>query len=910
MGGSDDGAVVWHALSTDAALARLQSSPAGLARDEAARRLSLHGENRLPEPVRPPAWRRFLAQFHNVLIYVLLASAAVTTWLGHAADTGVILGVVLLNAVIGYVQEGKAQRAIDAVRAMLSLHAIALRDGRKGELDAALLVPGDVVFLQAGDKVPADLRLLHGKGLRMDEAALTGESVPVEKSADPVPVEAPLGERGAMAYAGTVVAAGQGSGLVVVTGLRTEIGRVSKLLAETAALETPLIRQIDVMGRWLTVAILGLSAATFAIGTLLRGLPAADMFMAAVAMTVAAIPEGLPAIITIALAIGVERMARRNAIIRRLPAVETLGSVTTICTDKTGTLTRNELTVRAIVTADARFDVTGTGYAPDGALSRDGEAPGARPDPVVTAFLAAGALCNDAALGQSGGTWQVAGDPTEGALLVAAVKAGIDPRALAAAHPRLDEIPFDAAHRFMATLHANGHADGAIHLKGAPEAVLERCARERAASGERPIDRPAWRRAIDEAAARGMRVLAIASKRAAADHRALSMAEARDGFTLLGLAAMIDPPRPEAIAAVADCRRAGIRVAMITGDHAATAQAIGREIGIVEPARGRVLSGAEIDAMDDAALSLAVGSAAVVARADPAHKLRLVAALQASGEVVAMTGDGANDAPALKRADVGVAMGLKGTDAAKEASVMVLADDNFATIAEAVRQGRGVYDNLRKTLMFILPTDLGEALLVSIAVLVGGAMPVTPVQIMWINLVTSVTLSLALIVERPEADVMRRKPRAPGEPLLSGFVLWRIAFVGSLMLAAAFTLFRWKIASGASIELARTMAVNAVVACEAFYLVPARFLLAPGLSRRALKGIGPALLTIALTMAAQVGFTYLPPAQALFDTAALGPGDWIAVLAAGLAVLVLAEAEKAFMRRFNARRGAGRPASG
>ncbi|MCC6467157.1 MAG: HAD-IC family P-type ATPase [Alphaproteobacteria bacterium] len=902
----ESASVAWHALPVDAVLARLDAGEDGLTDAEAARRLSLHGPNRLPEPVRPAAWRRFLAQFHNVLIYVLLVSAAVTAWLEHAADTGVILGVVVLNAVIGYVQEGKAQRAIDAVRGMLSPHATALRAGRKGEIDAALLVPGDVVFLQPGDKVPADLRLLHGKSLRADEAALTGESVPVEKSADPVAAEAPLGERSAMAYAGTVVAAGQGRGLVVATGLRTEIGRVSKLLAETEALETPLIRQIDVMGRWLTVAIIGLSAATFAIGTLLRGLSAADMFMAAVAMTVAAIPEGLPTIITIALAIGVERMARRNAIIRRLPAVETLGSVTTICTDKTGTLTRNELTVRAIVTAAARFDVTGTGYAPDGALRRDGAAPGAPPDPVVTALLAAGALCNDAALGQAGGAWQVAGDPTEGALLVAAMKAGVDPRALAAAHPRLDEIPFDAAHRFMATL----HADGAIHLKGAPEAVLERCARERTASGERPIDRPAWRRAIDGAAAQGMRVLAIASKRADAGHRALSMADARDGFTLLGLAAMIDPPRPEAIAAVADCRRAGIRVAMITGDHAATAQAIGREIGIVEASRDRVLGGAEIDAMDDAALSLAVDGAAVIARADPAHKLRLVAALQASGEVVAMTGDGANDAPALKRADVGVAMGLKGTDAAKEASVMVLADDNFATIAEAVRQGRGVYDNLRKTLMFILPTDLGEALLVSIAVLLGGAMPVTPVQIMWINLVTSVTLSLALIVERPEADVMRRKPRPTREPILSGFVLWRIVFVGSLMLAAAFALFHWKIASGAPVELARTMAVNAVVACEAFYLIPARFLLAPGLSRRALRGIGPALLTIALTMLAQAGFTYLPPAQALFGTADLGPGDWLAVLAAGLAVLVLAEAEKALMRSFNARRGAGRPASG
>jgi magnesium-transporting ATPase (P-type) len=902
--GTADRAATWHALPVDVALSRLGSTPDGLTEAEAGRRLSRHGANKLPEPPSPAAWRRFLAQFHNVLIYVLLASATVTAWLGHATDTGVILGVVVLNALIGYVQEGKAQRAIDAVRGMLSPRAIALRDGHKRELNATLLVPGDIVFLQAGDKVPADLRVFHAKGLRVVEAALTGESVPVDKLGDAVAAEASLGERTSMAYAGTVVAAGQGSGLVVATGLATEIGHVSKLLAQTQALDTPLIKQMDVMGRWLTAAILALATATFAIGTLVRGLPVADMFMAAVAMTVAAIPEGLPAIITIALAIGVERMARHNAIIRRLPAVETLGSVTTICTDKTGTLTHNELAVRALVTADARFDVAGAGYAPDGAIDRLGAGPPARHDPTAIALLRAGALCNDAALRSVDGAWRLAGDPTEGALLTVAMKAGIDPRALAEEKPRLDEIPFDAAHRFMATL----HRDGTIYLKGAPEAVLERCEREQAASGARPINRQTWRRAIDMAADQGMRVLAIASKPAPSGRHALSMADARDGFTLLGLAAMIDPPRPEAIDAVVDCRRAGIRVAMITGDHAATARAIGREIGIVDPKHDRVLTGAEIDAMDDGALSRAVGELAVVARADPAHKLRLVEALQANGEVVAMTGDGANDAPALKRADVGVAMGMKGTDAAKEAAVMVLADDNFATIAEAVRQGRGVYDNLRKTLMFILPTDLGEALLVSIAVLVGGTMPVTPVQIMWINLVTSVTLSLALIVEPAEPDVMRRNPRPPREPILSGFVLWRIAFVGGLMLVAAYALFHWKLASGASIELARTVAVNAVVACEAFYLVPARFLLAPGLSRRALRGSGPALLTIALTMLCQAGFTYLPPAQALFGTEGLGLADWGWVLAAGAAVLAAAEAEKAVVRALNARRGAQHPA--
>jgi magnesium-transporting ATPase (P-type) len=899
------GIEAWYALAPGDALARLAATEAGLGSAEAARRLAIHGPNRLPEPAREAAWRRFLAQFHNVLIYVLLAAACVTAWLGHGADTGVILGVVILNAVIGYVQEGKAQSAIEAVRNMLSLHAIVLRDGRKCELDAGLLVPGDIVFLQSGDKVPADLRLLHARGLRAIEAALTGESAPTDKAVAAAQADAPLSQRESMAHAGTVIAAGQGLGVVVATGLATEIGRVSKLLVETEALQTPLLRRLDAMGRRLTLAVLALAAATFSIGVFLRGLPAADMFMAAVGLTVAAIPEGLPAIITIALVIGVERMAQRNAIVRRLPAVETLGSVTTICTDKTGTLTHNELAVRAVHTPDGRFDVTGTGYAPAGEIRRYGEGTLAARDKSVQALLGAGALCNDAAIHKADGAWRLAGDPTEGALLTAAMKADIDPAALARAHPRLDEIPFDAAHRFMATL----HRDGTIYLKGAPEAVLERCVRERAASGERPVNRQTWRRTAEAAAAQGMRVLALASKAAPAGHRTLSMADTRDGFVLLGVAAMIDPPRPEAIAAVADCRRAGIRVAMITGDHAETARAIAREIGLVDGDRDRVLSGAEIEAMDDGTLAQAARAMTVVARADPEHKLRLVEALQANSEVVAMTGDGANDAPALKRADVGVAMGRKGTDAAKEASVMVLADDNFATIAEAVRQGRGVYDNLRKTLMFILPTDLGEALLVAIAVLVGGTMPVTPVQIMWINLVTSVTLALALVLEQPEADVMRRKPRPAAEPILSGFVLWRIAFVGSLMLVAAFTLFHGKIATGASVEAARTVAVNAVVACEAFYLVPARFLLASGLSRHALGGIGPALLTIALTMLCQVGFTYLPPVQALFGTAGLSLADWGWVLLAGVTVLVLAEAEKAVLRTLNARRGGVRPAS-
>ncbi len=886
----------WHALTAEKALRRLGSSAHGLTEAEAERRLKIHGLNLLPAPRAAGMLLRFLRQFHNVLIYVLLAAAAVTASLGHWIDMSVILGAVLLNAGIGFVQEGKAQRAMDAVRDTLSPRATVQRDGKRRDVDAAALVPGDVVLLDSGDKVPADLRLLKAKGLRAVEAALTGESAPVDKSAASVPASAVMGDRASMAFAGTVAAAGRGTGVVVATGLGTQIGHVSRLLAETDVLVTPLLRRLAAMGRWLTGAILVLAAGTFAFGTLLRGMPADEMFMAAVGLAVAAIPEGLPAIITIAMAIGVERMARRNAIIRRLPAVETLGAVTVICSDKTGTLTRNELTVRAIVTAQASYEVTGTGYAPNGQIVRVGAGGG---DPALPRLLTAAALCNDAELREADGEWRLAGDPTEGALLSAAMKGDIDPRAVAAEHPRLDELPFDSAHRFMATLNRDGETN-VVFMKGAPEAVLAVASHELSAAGHRAIDRHRWHAAIAAAASAGQRVLAAAEKRVPAGRHALSMDDARGGLTLIGLFAMIDPPREEAIAAVADCRRAGIAVKMITGDHAETAVAIGRELGI--DGRG-ALTGEALGALGDGELSDAVRRVAVFARTDPAHKLRLVKALQAGGQVVAMTGDGVNDAPALKRADIGVAMGGKGTEVAKEASVMVLADDNFASIVHAVREGRAVYDNLRKTLMFLLPTDLGEALLVVTAVLLGGALPVSPVQILWVNLVTSVTLSLALVVEPAEDDVMHRPPRPPQEPLLSGLVLWRIAFIGALMLALIFWLFHRTLSAGGSLELARTVAVNGLVACEAFYLIPARFIYASGVSLRALKGAGPALLTIALTALVQMGFTYLPPMQALFQTTGLGLSEWLAVLAAGLMLLAAAELEKSVLIRFNARRG-------
>ncbi|MBM4182562.1 MAG: HAD-IC family P-type ATPase, partial [Betaproteobacteria bacterium] len=733
-----------HALPAQAVLSALDSPRRGLTGQEAASRLARHGRNLLPPPKRRGPLLRFLLQFHNVLIYVLLAAAVVTAVLGHWVDSGVILGVVVINALIGFIQEGKAEAALEAIRAMLSPHAQVLRDGRRQEIDAANLVPGDIVFLASGDRVPADLRLLEVKSLKIEEAALTGESVPVEKGVEPVPTDAPLGDRASMAWSGTLVTYGQGMGVVAATGAATEIGRISRMLSEVQELATPLLRQMAVFGQWLTWVILAVAGATFAYGVLLGGYGADAMFLAAVGLAVAAIPEGLPAILTITLAIGVQAMARRSAIVRRLPAVEALGSVTVICSDKTGTLTRNEMTVQTVIGAGAVYAVSGVGYAPDGGFSLDGRevTPETAPELLDIARLAL--LCNDAVLTREGEQWILAGDPTEGALVTLGLKAGLDAKFEAEALPRVDVIPFESEHRFMATLHHDHAGHGFILLKGAPERLLELCAAQRREGCDHPLDATSWHAAMEAAADRGMRLLAVAMKPAEAGQRELSFADVEmGGFTLLAVLGLADPPREEAVRAVAACRTAGIRVKMITGDHAITARAIGRELRLADEVRA--LTGADIECMDDAALRRAVADTAVFARASPEHKLRLVEALQANGEAVAMTGDGVNDAPALKRADVGVAMGQKGTEAAKEAAEIVLTDDNFASIAAAVEEGRAIYDNIRKAIVFILPTNGGQAGVLVAAILLGlPHLPITPVQILWVNMVTAVTLALAL----------------------------------------------------------------------------------------------------------------------------------------------------------------------
>jgi magnesium-transporting ATPase (P-type) len=830
------------------------------------------------------------------LIYVLLAASAVTAVLAHWVDTAVIVGVVVINAAIGFIQEGKAERALEAIRSMLSLHASVVRAGKKISIPAEALVPGDIVFLQSGDKVPADLRFLRVKNLQAQEAVLTGESLAVEKAPEPVPETAELGDRSSMAYSGTLVTYGQATGVVVATGEATEIGRISSMLAEVQTLTTPLLQQLAVFGRWLTVAIIAVAALTFGFGVLFQGYSASDMFLAAVGLAVAAIPEGLPAIMTITLAIGVQRMARRNAIIRRLPAVETLGSVSVICSDKTGTLTRNEMTVQSIATSRHLFAVTGVGYLPAGEFLLDGAEVSLDHRPLLSEMTRGALLCSDASLRQVGEQWVVDGDPTEGALIAVAMKAGLDPDFEGKNCPRTDVIPFESEHRFMATLHHNHDGHGFIYVKGAPERILEMCDRQRGYGADEPLDAEYWHKRMEEIAGRGQRILALASRPATNSHRELRFQDVEKDLGLVGLFGLADPPRQEAIEAVAQCRSAGIQVKMITGDHAATARAVAAQLGLGNTAA--VLTGRDLDALDGPQLASRIQDAHVFARTSPQHKLRLVEALQASGHVVAMTGDGVNDAPALKRADVGVAMGVKGTEAAKEAAEMVLADDNFASMAHAVEEGRTVYDNLKKSIVFILPTNGGEALTIVIAIALGRLLPITAAQILWINMITAVTLALSLAFEAAERDVMRRPPRRRDEPILSGFVMWRVAFVSMILVSGTFGMFLWQREHGASVELARTAAVNTLVMFEVFYLFNARFLLASSFNRAGIFGSRSVLTAIGLVVVFQLLFTYAPPMQFLFRTEAIDAVTWAEIVAIASSVFFLVELEKFAFRRF------------
>jgi len=890
---------IWHTLVVADAFDALRADVNGLSSDEATLRLEQYGPNRLPEPAKRSAFLRFILHFHNILIYVLLGSAVITATLGHLIDTLVILAVVVANAIIGFIQEGKAEKAMGAIRKMLALKASAIRDGERRLIEGDILVPGDIVLLEAGDKVPADIRILQASGLQIQEAVLTGESVPVEKHTRPVKHDAPLGDRACMAYNGTLVSSGQGRGIVVATGADTEIGKISGMLSTIEMLTTPLIRQINVFARWLTVLILLIASMLLTFGYFVEQFEFSELFMAVVGLSVAAIPEGLPAVLTITLAVGVQAMARRNAIVRRLPAIETLGSVSVICTDKTGTLTRNEMMVASVVTHTHIFSLEGAGYEPRGLIKLNNAAVSVREHRILEELGRSAALCNDASLHERNGVWHVEGDPMEGALLSLSGKLDIDIRKELALWTRTDSIPFDAKHRFMATLNHDHENRAFVSVKGAPEQVLTMCSEQRTTTdGVEPLNPDYWLAQAESIAAQGQRVLAFAVRVVDPKHTVLEFSDVAKGLTLVGMVGLIDPPRLEAITAVSECHRAGIRVKMITGDHRGTAAAIGQEIGLQNP--DKVLTGADLDAMDDAALGACVLDTDIFARTSPEHKLRLVMALQAHGMTVAMTGDGVNDAPALKRADAGIAMGLKGSEAAKEAAELVLADDNFASIAAAVREGRTVYDNIKKVISWALPTNAGEAMTIVVALLFGMTLPITPVQILWVNLVTAITLGLALAFEPTEENTMRRPPRQRNEPLLTAELGWHIVLVSMLFLGGVFGIYAYSIDRGYPIDLARTMAMNTLVVMEIFHLFFIRNIYGTSLTWKAVRGTKVVWATVIAVTAAQFTITYLPPLQGVFSTQSVPLWDGILIVGIGVALFAIIETEKQIRLRLRA----------
>ena len=921
---SSTAANAWHARPAEQVMTDLGTSPQGLTTAEATARIAKYGPNVLPKPKGDTALDLLWRQINSPLIWVLIASGVVAMLVDptDGIKNGlVILAVVVLNTIIGFVQEFRAGKAIEALSKMVPENVAAMRDGKKVTLAASELVPGDIVLLASGDKVPADMRLVQVRNLQIEEAALTGESVPTEKALGVVAPAAGLGDRTCMTFGGTLVTYGTGTAVVVETGAKTELGKISAMLKETTDLQTPLTKALGQIGKYITIAIVIISVVMLAVGTwrtmqetgaeLIPALRETAIF--AIALAVGAIPEGLPAIVTIALAIGVQRMAARRAVIRKLPAVETLGSTTVICSDKTGTLTRNEMTVQALWTPQSgESRVSGVGYEPKGAMSRGGAAVTEAPADVKQLLLA-GTLCNDSTLAldktESGSPiWKINGDPTEGALVVAAEKFGINTEKSREQHARLDAIPFESENQFMATLHNKD--GGHVILKGAPEVILKRCT---------GVDEKTVLAEVEKFAGEGMRVLGFASK--PLPKMGVEMSDVAGGCTFLGLQAMIDPPRPEAIEAIRQCHGAGITVKMITGDHKATAAAIGRQLNILKPEQ-KAITGAQLAEMNQDQIKEAVATTNVFARVAPEHKLRLVRALQERNEVAAMTGDGVNDAPALKQANIGVAMGITGTSVSKEAAAIVLTDDNFASIAAAVEEGRRVYDNLVKSLAFVLPTNLGLALILMWAVfffpfnevtaVVDGVtkttrellVPMLPTQLLWINLVATVALALPLAFEAKEPNVMKRPPRSPSAPVLSGFVIFRTFLAAILMTVGCIGLFMWEYNTAlkngvdASLALAKaqTMGVTTVIMFQIFYMLNCRSL-KDSIFKIGLLSNKAVFIGVAALIVLQAVFIYLPLMNAVFGSAPLAMGDLLRAVLAGMIILPVISLEKFIRNR-------------
>lgn len=874
-------------------LEQKQTQPEGLNQAEAAERLQKLGPNALPQKKGKPAWLRFLAHFNDVLIYILLAAAVMTAVMGHWVDTAVILGVTVINALIGYIQESNAEKSLQSIRNMLSSDAQVIRDGKHATIPTTDLVPGDIVVLRAGDRIPADMRLIEAHNLRVEEAILTGESTVVDKHTDALTGDLPLGDRTNMLFSGTTVSGGGGVGVVVATGQATELGRINQMMADVETNRTPLLVQMDKLGKAIFVIILAMMAVLFVFSVLLRDMPMGELLLSLISLAVAAVPEGLPAIISIILSLGVQAMARKRAIIRKLPTVETLGAMTVVCSDKTGTLTMNEMTVKAVITADSCYRVDGDSYEPVGNLYLEGsnEPVKVQPYTVLEKYLRTIDLCNDSQLVRNElGHWGITGGPTEGALKVLATKASLEP----VTTQLVAKIPFDSQYKYMAT-HYKLDAEEWVMVTGAPDVLFALCEQQQTARGLATFDRTYWESEMERFARQGLRMVAAAIKPADIGATTLDHSDLQQGLIFLGIAGMMDPPRPEAVDAIHTCQTAGIRVKMITGDHPQTAMSIGQMLGIHNSTEA--MTGYQLEHMDDDELAKAAVEYDIFARTSPEHKLRLVKALQKNGEVVGMTGDGVNDAPALRQADVGIAMGIKGTEVTKEAADMVLTDDNFATIASSVKEGRRVYDNLKKTILFIMPTNLAQGLLVVIALLAGNMIPLTPVLILWMNMATSATLSFGLAFEAAERNVMNRPPRKTGQHVMDAFAVWRVAFVGSMIAISAFILEAWLAPRGHSAEFVRTVLLQMLVTAQWLYMINCRNTDGFSINRGLLKNKGIWMVTGVLLLL-QLAIIYLPVMQMMFGTEALPARYWFVTLAMGAVMFFIVEIEKRLTRRF------------